>query len=120
MKKYIEIGDKMLEFEATAMTDHMVDHLFGVNVAYQVQHADENKDKMPDLIKRIAFVMNKRAELGGWRAVEALSEEEYYDWLDGVDSYGIETNAQELMSLYARNKLTTVSPKNTKSPQAEW
>ena len=99
MKDVIEINGKSMAFEATAMTDHMVDHIF--------------------LIRKIAFVMNKRAELGGWRQVEELSPEDFYDWLDQLDSYELEGKAGEIMKLYARNKKTSVSPKNTTSPQAE-
>ena len=74
---------------------------------------------IPDLVKKIAFVMNKRAELGGWRAVENLTEDDFYDWLDTIDSYEIETNGEKIINIYARNKKTSVSPKNTISPQAE-
>lgn len=119
MKDVIEINGKSMAFEATAMTDHMVDHIFGINVAYLIQHAEGNEDKTPDLIRKIAFVMNKRAELGGWRQVEELTPEDFYDWLDQLDSYELEGKAGEIMKLYARNKKTSVNPKNTTSPQAE-
>lgn len=119
MRATIEINGKPMEFEATAMTDHMADHLFGINVSYMMQHTEGNEDKIPDLVKKIAFIMNKRAELGGWRAVESLTVEDYYDWLDQIDSYELENNGSELISIYAQNKKTAVMPKNTKSPQAE-
>lgn len=119
MKDVIEINGKSMTFEATAMTDHMVDHIFGINVAYLIQHAEGNEDKTPDLIRKIAFVMNKRAEQGGWRQVEELTEDDFFDWLDGIDSYELETKAPEIMALYAKNKKTSVSPKNMTNPQAE-
>lgn len=119
MRGQIEIGGKLMDFEASAMTDHMVDHIFGINLGYAIQHVDGNEDKLPDLIRKIAFVMNKRAVLGGWRAVEDLTLDDYYDWLDGIDSYELENKGAEILSLYAQNKRTSVSPKNTKNPQAE-
>ena len=119
MRETIEISGRDMVLEATAMTDHMVDHLFGINVSYAMQHTDGNEDKIPDLVKKIAFVMNKRAELGGWRAVENLTVDDFYDWLDTIDSYEIETNGEKIINIYARNKKTSVSPKNTISPQAE-
>lgn len=119
MKGTIEINGKMMDFEATAMTDHMADHVFGINVSYAAQHTQGNEDKLPDLIRKIAFIMNKRAELGGWRQVEELTEDDFFDWLDGIDSYELETKASEIMALYAKNKKTSVSPKNMTSPQAE-
>lgn len=119
MKKEIKLGDKSLMFEATAMTDYMADHIFGINIAYSVQHAEKNAEKMPELVRKIAFIMNKRAELGGWKKVEDLSQEDYYDWLDGIDSYEIEQNAAEIMNLYAKNKETKVLPKKENSPQPE-
>lgn len=118
MRKEIEISGTPMIFEATAMTDHMADKIFGINISYMVQHSQGNEDKMPDMIKKIAFVMHKRAVLGGWRQVENLSEEDYYDWLDQIDSYEIESNAESIMQLYAANKKTSVIPKNVKSPRA--
>lgn len=119
MRKEIKINGQMMEFEASAMTDHMADKIFGINISYLVQHATNNEDKMPDLIKKMAFVMNKRAVLGGWRAVESLTEEDYFDWLDQIGSYELEDNAEDIMNLYSNNKKTSVSQKNTKIPQAE-
>lgn len=119
MKKTIEINGKPVELEATAMTDHMADKIFGINISYAVQHAEGNEDKMPDLIKKITFVMAKRAELGGWRRVEELTEEDFCDWLDGFDSYAIETEAKNILELYASNKVTRVTSKNAVSPQHE-
>ena len=119
MKATIEINGKLIEFEASAMTDHMADHIFGINTGYAILHAQENEDKAPELIRMVAFVMNKRAELGGWRKVEELTVEDYYDWLDSLDSYEIENHAQEIFGLYVKNKKTSVSPKNTTSPQHE-
>lgn len=119
MRGQIEIGDKMMDFEASAMTDHMVDHIFGINLGYAIQHVDGNEDKLPDLIRKIAFVMNKRAILGGWRKVESLTQDDFYDWLDGIESYELEIKGAEILALYAQNKKTSVSPKNMTSPQAE-
>lgn len=112
MKQLIEIGGKPTEFEATAMTDHMVDAIFKINIAYAVTHTEGNEEKYPDLVKKIAFVMIKRAELGGWRKVESLTQDDYFDWLDSIDSYSVESAAQEIMTLYANNKKTAVHPKN--------
>lgn len=119
MRATIEINGRPMEFEATAMTDHMADHLFGINLSYMMQHTEGNEDKIPDLVKMIAFIMNKRAELGGWRAVENLTEEDFFDWLDQINSYELENHGSELIGIYAQNKETAVMPKNTKNPQAE-
>lgn len=118
MKKEIKMSGRLMVFEASAMTDHMADHIFGINLSYALQHTDPNSEKLPDLIRKVAFVMNKRAELGGWRKVEELTIDDFYDWLDSVDSFALETHAKEIMSLYANNKKTTVNPKNPTNPQA--
>ena len=119
MRTDIYIGETKIPFEATAMTDHMADKVFNINIAYSMQHATENEDKMPELIRKIAFIMAKRAELGGWRAVENLTEEDFFDWLDSLDSYEIENNAEEILGIYMQNKKTSVTPKNAQSPQVE-
>ena len=119
MRADIEIGGKVLPFEASAMTDHMAQKVFGLNLSYAVQHVEGNEDTFPDMIRKMAFIMHKRAVLGGWRAVEELTPEDFYDWLDGLDSYDLEHKAKELMSVYVKNKETTVQPKNAKPPHVE-
>lgn len=116
MEKIIDVNGKKMTFVATAMTDHMADKIFGINLSYALQHADDSKGQ--DLTRKIAFVMNKRAELGGWRQVEELSVEDYYDWLDGLDSFAIEQCAKKILEMYVSNKKTSVSPKNITNPQA--
>ena len=118
MKKTIEVNGQPMEFEATATTDHMIEAIFGVRMTYALNHTEE--DKFPDLVKKLAFVLNKRAELGTWRKVLELTQEDFYDWLDEIDSYALEGEevARELLALYANNKVTKVSPKNAASPQA--
>ena len=117
MEKTFNFNGKEMRLSATAMTDHMADKIFGINLSYALQHADEGKTQ--EIIRKITFVMNKRAELGGWRAVEQLTEDDYYDWLDSMDSFAIEVKAKEILHLYANNKKTSVSPKNTTNPQHE-
>lgn len=119
MKKEIKLNGRTMAFEASAMTDHMADHIFGINLSYAFQHTDADSDKLPDLIRKVAFVMNKRAELGGWRKVEELTIDNFYDWLDTIDSFALEAHAKEIMALYANNKKTTVSPKNQINLPAE-
>lgn len=116
MEKVIDVNGKKMTFAATAMTDHMADKIFGINLSYALQHADDSKGQ--ELTRKIAFVMNKRAELGGWRPVEELSVDDYYDWLDGLDSFAIEQCAKEIFEMYTANKKTSVSPKNITNPQA--
>lgn len=118
MKKIIEINGVQMQFEATATTEHMMEGLFGVRVSYALNHTAE--EDYPDLIKKLAFVMNRRAELGSWRKVLELNEEDFYDWLDKIDSFALEDQdtAKEILTLYANNKITKVAPKNAASPQA--
>ena len=119
MRRTVDMDGRSMDFEATAMTDHMADAVFHINLSYAIQHAEGNEEKTPELVRKVAFIMNKRAELGGWRAVEQLTEDDYLDWLDSLDSYQIETYAKDIMTLYASNKQTAVHPKNTTSLPVE-
>ena len=51
--------------------------------------------------------------------MENLTLDDYYDWLDGIDSYELESKGEELLNLYAKNKKTSVIPKNMTNPQHE-
>ena len=118
MKKTIEVNGQAMQFEATATTDHLMESIFGIRMTHAL-NAGEN-DKFPELVRKLAFVLNKRAELGSWRKVNELTNEDFWDWCDSIDSYAIEDEkvAKELLILYANNKETKVSPKNAASPQA--
>jgi len=118
MKKTIEVNGQTMQFEATATTDHLMESIFGIRMTHAL-NAGEN-DKFPELVRKLAFVLNKRAELGSWRKVNELTNEDFLDWCDSIDSYAIEDEkvAKELLILYANNKETKVSPKNAASPQA--
>ena len=115
MKKIIEIGGKPIEFEATGMTNHMVDTIFGGNIEHQLMGAKKGETPSTELIKHIAFVMIKRAELGGWRAVENLTKDDYFDWIDGLGSFEIEDKAEDIMNFYIGGLGNKVLPKNTES-----
>ena len=116
MKKIIEINGQPLEFEATATTDYMMEAVFGIRLTYALKNTKE--EDYPDLIKKIAFIMNKRAELGSWREVNKLTKENFFDWLDSIDSYALEEpeTSKTILVLYANNKDTKVQPKNAASP----
>lgn len=119
MKKIIEISGKPYEFEATATTDYMAEAVFGIRLTYALKNTKE--EEFPDLVKKIAFIMNKRAELGSWRKVNELTKEDFYDWLDNIDSYALESEevAKQILIIYANNKDTKVQPKNATSPHPE-
>lgn len=118
MKKIIKIGEKEIEFSATAMTDYLGEAVFGVRFMYALRKAEE--DEYLDLVQKIAFIMAKQAELGSWREVNQLRKEDYYDWLDQFDSFEFvdKTFPVEIVSLYSKNKETKVMPKNQGSPHA--
>lgn len=132
MKKEIEIGcqidnegkeipgtGKVLVFEATAMTNHMIDTIFGGNFEQQIMSYKSGEGFSIATILHAAFVMNKRAELGKWRAVEALTVDDFYDWSDEIDSFGIEDKAEQIFELYMGNMKTKVFPKKEESQQPE-
>lgn len=118
MKKIIDINGRKLEFEATATTDHMIETVFNIRFLQALNKSPE--EDQPELIKKLAFIMNKRAELGSWRKVEDLTQEDFWDWLDTIDSFALEEEktAKEILNLYINNKGTKVFPKNQASPQA--
>lgn len=118
MKKTIEINGRPMEFEATATTDYMIESIFNIRFMQALNKSAE--EDQPDLIKKLAFVMNKRAELGSWKQVKDLSKDDFLDWLDELDNFSLEAEdtAKELLALYISNRDVKVFPKNQASPQA--
>ena len=118
MKKTIDIGGTPMEFEAVATTDYMVEAVFGLRMQQALNNSKEGE--YADLVQKLAFIMNRRADLGSWKLVNQLTTDDFMDWLDEIDCYALiqEGTAKEIMSLYAGTKQTKVIPKNMNSPQA--
>lgn len=111
MKKIIEIDGKNLEFEATGTIDICVRKIFSVDLMSRLsQFNKDNSGEATSLASQMGFVMNKRAELGGWKKVCELTEDDYYDWLDRFDASSLLTASKDIMELYVQNKGTTSTP----------
>lgn len=111
MKKMIEIDGKPVEFEATGTIDICMRKLFDIDLMKALGKANkENAGEMTQLCNQMAFVMNKRAELKGWRAVCELTEDDFYDWLDQFGSDGLLNASKDIMEVYIQNKKSTSTP----------
>ena len=111
MKKTIELDGKAVEFEATGTIDICMRKLFDIDLMSTLTKI--NKDDAgatTALCSQMAFVMNKRAELGGWRKVCELTQDDYYDWLDRFGSDALLNASKEIMEIYIQNKKTTSTP----------
>ena len=51
--------------------------------------------------------------------LEKLSNNEFMDWLEGLDSFTIEENSEEILSVYYGNTDTTSEAKKNSDKQSE-
>lgn len=111
MKKTIEIDGKKIEFEATGTIDICIRKLFNRDLMSSLTKVNkDDSSEVSELTYEMAFVMNKRADLGSWKKVCELTEDDYYDWLDQFSSNSLLQSSKEIMDLYIQNKKTTSTP----------
>lgn len=69
-----------------------------------------------DIIPKLAFVMNKRAEGAN---MAALDFEQYLDWLDEFEPMELQMHTGDFIELYFGNKNTSVEPKKEAARQID-
>ena len=122
MKKEIMVGDKPMNFEATALFPHAMREVFKINVFKALQGMDltdikSDSDDVMDLVSQMAFIMNKTAELSSAREILSLTQDDYFEWLNTIESFALVEAMPDLMDVYMSSKKSDSNAKNPESLQ---
>lgn len=88
MAKVIKIGEKELNFKATALTSMAFKKLWKEDILASLSEIDpktfdaSKATDALDTINRLAFIMNKQAEGMPVKELMNLTEIDYYEWID--------------------------------------
>ena len=114
------------EFLANAATPLRYKSIFKADLLTSFANArSENPDGTVsyniDFLPELSFIMAMQAKAADNKDVklEKLSNNEFMDWLEGLDSFTIEENSEEILSVYYGNADTTSEAKKNSDKQSE-
>lgn len=116
--------DMDVEFLANAATPLRYKTIFRKDLLTQFANAkteDGNAINLDvDFISELAFIMAMQAKALSDSTVklDALSFGMYLEWLEQLDSFTIESNGTEIVSVYAGNTFTSSEAKKNKDQQS--
>ena len=127
MKKIINIGNRQITMESTALTSLAYKKLFGEDILAtlgtfkQTNITSVEATNAIDSVSQLGFIMAKQADKTPVKELMSLDIEAYYEWLNQFD-YGELYDAEivsEILSVWSGNLTTSVDAKNVKDAQVD-
>lgn len=127
MKKIINIGNRQITMESTALTSLAYKKLFGEDILAtlgtfkQTNITGVEATNAIDSVSQLGFIMAKQADKTPVKELMSLDIEAYYEWLNQFD-YGELYDAEivsEILSVWSGNLTTSVDAKNVKDAQVD-
>jgi len=114
----LENGEtEKMKFRASGLTPTLYKHLTGSDLIASLYPAFESGDGADAyaVTPELAFVMYAQANPEKYDP-KKLTEEDFEDWLDSLESFEIENHVDEILTMYMASAVTKSVPKNMKSP----
>lgn len=109
MLKTITIGDKEVDFLATAATPIRYNQVFSGEDFYGIITSDKLTDSAGTVaITKLAYIMAMQASKADFHA---LSNDTFVEWLDEFDAQDINDKLAEIAEVYMTSKKSVASPK---------
>lgn len=110
--RILKIGEREVPMLASASCDIYYKRIFGEDIV-KLQASDEWTDTIATLcIMKMGFVMAKFAELKSREKMTALTEDDYIDWLDGLERGPYIDALSEVVAVYNGERSPSSEPKN--------
>lgn len=106
----VKIGDKTVPMMSVASTDVYFRSIFHED-PIDIQSGEMDGGKAINLFMRLGFVMAKFAELKDRKAMLALNEDAYLDWLDGFGRTEYIEALPDIQKTYEGQSVTTSDAK---------
>ena len=110
MYKVVKIGEKEVPMLSMASVDVYYRQLFHDDPMKLQASEDFGGAESVDFIFKMGFVMAMRAKKSR-QEMNALTESDYYDWLDELDRGGLFDAVQSIFSVYEGQSETTADAK---------
>ena len=114
MIKTVKIGDQDVPMMAMASTDIYFNRIFHED-AIKIQTSNNvDEGDIILLFEKLGFVMAKHAELKDCKAMLALTEDQYIEWLEQFDHSDYIKAVMDIRSVYDGQKVGASRPKKAK------
>lgn len=116
----VKIGEQDVPMLAMASVDHYYQCVFHADpIKLQADAAAMAEGGSVHFLCRMAFIMAKFAELHDRKAMLQLSEDAYFEWLDGFKRGELLDALPAIRALYDGEKLPSVGAKKNNGEQSE-
>lgn len=116
MQKDITFGEKKIPMRATAATSYRYRRIFHADLLQELVNNKKNGDDAvnAEVAQKLGFIM---AASAADKDMNALSEEDYIDWLDSFDFMELMDALPQVVGLYLASKETKATPKRRAGAQ---
>lgn len=119
MRQIVRLGDKEMEFKASAATPILYKQVFKSDLLKDIGTLKENKgddtekaSQTIDIFQQLAFIMYLEGNCSADDIWSKLSQQEYIRFLMSVDNNAIVSNATVFLAIYNGNTKTLSESKN--------
>ena len=118
MYEKILIGEKEMEFKASAATPILYKKLFKddlflrFNSIAQIESKVEKSAEMTEVVSGLGYVMNCEATMTADELFSKLNTEQFYKWLLEIEPNALAEKSVEIIQLYKGNQKTENKSKN--------
>lgn len=122
MFKEISIGKKEVKLLSNAATPLYYKQTFNKDIISKMYNSEDRIRDVGDLAPEIAFIMEiqaKASEEGRRAKPEELTNEKYFDFLEGFEPLDFMNAAQEIINLYLGDAMTDSKSKKKEGKTKE-
>lgn len=109
MRGKVKLGNIEVGMAANAATPIIFNQVFHIDLLRELTDADV--DKALDVFTRLAFIMANQDQDKSVRELMSLTEDDFFEWLQGFEPTAFFGAINEIKSIYFGNKTSTSNPK---------
>ena len=107
MFKTLTVGEKELEFKATAATPFRFKTVFHKDLLQILGNEEKAEKEGVETVTELAYIMTKQAEGAD---MSKLNEEDFFNWLDGFGAMDFINSAEDILNIYMESTVGTATP----------
>lgn len=117
MQKTVKIGEKEVQMRSSAATAIRYRNIFHGDIMKELMEINTEKIDMAviEKIQKLGFVMAKTA---AGAKMAALTEDDYFEWLDQFDNMELMKAAKDIVMVYLGGKVSESELKKTETETA--
>ena len=110
MNRTVKVGDIEVKMSSMAIIDKLYWDVFHVDPV-KIQTSPMDEAAGIDFITKMGFIMAKFAEVGSFRELKNLNDDDFYDWLAQFDRADLLAALPDIQAVYNGQALSTAEVK---------